>query len=98
VRALEDPDNGLTMMRLVDANEHGRLYAIGHQSLRVFLDYLGGLRISFEGRDGSLRQTMVLSSQEAAGLRRLLNEEEPEDNREAVHRKEIAELVNQPSA
>jgi hypothetical protein len=71
------------MMQPVDTNEHGRLYAIGHQGLRVFLDYLGGLRLSFEGRDGSLTQTMILSSQETARLRRLLNEEPPQDRREA---------------
>jgi hypothetical protein len=79
VRAAPHPRQWLNMMQPVDTSEQGRLYAVGHQGLRVFLDYLGGLRLSFAGRDGSLHQTIVLSSQEAAGLRRLLNEEPPQD-------------------
>jgi hypothetical protein len=62
------------MMRPIHASQDGRLYAISHQGLRVYLDYLGGLRLSFEHDDGSLRQSMVLSPQETTGLRELLNQ------------------------
>jgi hypothetical protein len=67
-------DNGSAMMRPIQASQDGQLYAISHQGLRVYLDYLGGLRLSFEHDDGSLRQSMVLSPQETAGLRELLNQ------------------------
>jgi hypothetical protein len=69
-----DLDNGSAMMRPIQASQDGQLYAISHQGLRVYLDYLGGLRLSFEHDDGSLRQSMVLSPQEATGLRELLNQ------------------------
>jgi hypothetical protein len=60
------------MMRPIQTSQDGRLYSIGYQGLQAFVDYLGGLRLSFHRDDGSLLQSMVLSSQEAAGLRRLL--------------------------
>lgn len=63
------------MMRPIQASQDGRLYAISSQGLRVFVDHLGGLRLGFERGDGSLLQSMVLSSQEAAGLRELLNQD-----------------------
>ena len=68
------------MMRPIGASEDGRLYAIGGQGLRVFVDYLGGLRLSFQRHDGSLLQSMVLSPQETAGLRELLNQDQPQDS------------------
>ncbi len=69
-------DNGWTMMRPIHANQDGRLYAIGYQGLQAFVDYLGGLRLSFHRDDGSPLQSMVLSSQETAGLRKLLTQQE----------------------
>ena len=63
------------MMRPIQASQDGQLYAISHQGLRVYLDYLGGLRLSFERDDGSLQQSMVLSPQETTRLRELLNQD-----------------------
>ena len=63
------------MMRPIQANQDGRLYAIGYQGLQAFVDYLGGLRLSFQRDDGSPLQSMVLSSQETAGLRKLLSQD-----------------------
>jgi hypothetical protein len=69
-------DNCSTMMRPIQASQDGQLYSISHQGLRVYLDYLGGLRLSFERDDGSLQQSMVLSSQETTGLRELLTQDQ----------------------
>jgi hypothetical protein len=71
-------DNGCTMLRPIQANQDGRLYAIGNQGLQVFVDYLGGLRLSLQTDNGSLLPSMVLSAREAAGLRELLNHEQPQ--------------------
>jgi hypothetical protein len=73
-------DNGCTMLRPIQANQDGRLYAIGKQGLRVFVDYLGGLRLSVQKDDGSLRPSMVLSSQETAELHKLLNHEQQQSD------------------
>jgi hypothetical protein len=62
------------MMRPIEASEDGHLYAIGHQGLQAFLDYLGGLRLSFHRADGAPLQSMILSAQEAAGLGKLLTQ------------------------
>jgi hypothetical protein len=64
------------MMRPIQANHDGRLYAIGYQGLQAFVDYLGGIRLSFHRDDGSPLQSMVLSCQETAGLRKLLTQQE----------------------
>jgi hypothetical protein len=72
-------DNGCTMLRPIQANQDGRLYAIGNQGLQVFVDYLGGLRLSLQD-NGSLLPSMVLSAREAAGLRELLNHEQPQSD------------------
>ena len=64
------------MMRPIQTNQDGRLYSIGYQGLQAFVDYLGGLRLSFHRGDGSPLQSVVLSSQETAGLRRLLTQRE----------------------
>jgi hypothetical protein len=64
------------MMRPIQADQDGRLYAIGYQGLQAFVDYLGGLRLSFHRADGSPLQSMVLSAQETAGLRKLLAQQE----------------------
>jgi hypothetical protein len=79
------------MMRPLETSQDGRLYAIGQQGLQAFVDYLGGLRLSFHRDDGSPLQSMVLSSQETAGLRRLLTQpdagEEPGTGEQApLHR------------
>jgi hypothetical protein len=62
------------MLRPIQASQDGRLYVIGNQGLLVFVDYLGGLRLSVQKDDGTLLPSMVLSSREAAGLRELLNQ------------------------
>ena len=64
------------MMRPIQADQDGRLYAIGYHGLQAFVDYLGGLRLSFHRDDGSPLQSMVFSSQETAGLRKLLTQQE----------------------
>jgi hypothetical protein len=66
------------MMRPIQADQDGQLYAIGYQGLQAFVDYLGGLRLSFHRDDGSPLQSMVFSSQETAGLRKLLTQQEKE--------------------
>jgi hypothetical protein len=73
-------DNGGTMLRPIQANQDGRLYAIGKQGLRAFVDYLGGLRLSLQNEDGALLQSMVLSSRETTALRELLNQHEQDDS------------------
>jgi hypothetical protein len=70
-------DNSSTILRPIQANQDGRLYAIGNQGLQVFVDYLGGLRLSLHTDNGSLLPSMVLSAREAAGLRELLSHEQP---------------------
>ena len=60
------------MMRPIQADQDGRLYTIGYQGLQAFVDYLGGLRLSFHRGDGSPMQSMVLSVQETAWLHKLL--------------------------
>jgi hypothetical protein len=67
------------MLRPIQADQDGRLYAIGNQGLQVFVDYLGGLRLSLQSA-GSLLPSMVLSAREAAGLRELLNHEQPQSD------------------
>ena len=64
------------MMRPIQINQDGWLYAIGYQGLQAFVDYLGGLRLSFHRDDGSPVQSVVLSSHETAGLRKLLIQRE----------------------
>ncbi len=65
------------MLRPIEASQDGRLYVIGTQGLQVFVDYLGGLRLSLQKDNGSQLASMVLSAREAAGLRELLNHEQP---------------------
>ena len=62
------------MMRPIQDDQDGRLYTIGNQGLRAFVDYLGGLRLSFHRGDGSPMQSMVLSVQETAWLHKLLTQ------------------------